>query len=804
MLKLWTTSSGQTTPKASAVERNPFDANPAVADSLAGSPRTPTSAVHHHLLHAPANVSAPLTPLDLGPLTPAAASKFAAVAASLPTTHLSLNPPEFVMKQPPQPRNLPHQSRDASPASNASSVPSTTSAKGQLHVKLIQARGLHVQSSHARPYVVVQFEQNEFVSREPTSESEKEVKGVATNMSRNGSSTALSALGAISIGKAFEAAARARATTTTTPPSSFSAPRSALAPTKTSTSSAESASTSGTASPGVFGSGLSAHNPVWKHEVAFDVTSDQSMITLNVYDRRHDTEHSFLGTLQIKPVLLHDHTVDQWYKLRPFENEVVTGEIRVQVTYEQAQSKHTLTPRDFEFLKLIGRGTFGRVFQVRKKDTKRIYAMKVLSKKEIVAKKEVAHTIGERKILQRSLESPFLVGLKFSFQTDSELYLVTDFKSGGELFWHLQRETRFSEDRARFYIAELVLALEHLHKYDIVYRDLKPENILLDATGHVALCDFGLSKPDLPSDQLTNTFCGTTEYLAPEVLLDDHGYSKLVDFWSLGVLLFEMCCGWSPFYAEDTQQMYKNICFGKIRFPKGVIGEDGKLFVKGLLNRNPKHRLGAINDAAELKAHPFFKSIDWKALSLKQVTPPFRPDVESDESTTNFDPEFTSADLREHGIDDDLDEDDPSEHWVASASVTANPCGVYMPNGPLGSDHPSAAPAPPYANNNTNGTAAHCNTKAVAIEKRRKKRREAAGSPLTNSVQENFRGFTFSGESSLHQASWLAGQAAREEDGPGEGDEGGDVPDPDDVDDDEVYAGRYARRGVMDVDDRLV
>ena len=160
--------------------------------------------------------------------------------------------------------------------------------------------------------------------------------------------------------------------------------------------------------------------------------------------------------------------------------------------------------------------------------------MKVLSKKEIIAKKEIAHTIGERKILQQSLNSPFLVGLKFSFQTDTDLYLVTDFKSGGELFWHLQRETKFSEERARFYIAELVLALEHLHKYDIVYRcgaslfkysgwalicflisDLKPENILLDATGHVALCDFGLSKPDLKADQLTNTFCGTTEYLAP-------------------------------------------------------------------------------------------------------------------------------------------------------------------------------------------------------------------------------------------------------------------------------------------------
>lgn len=176
-----------------------------------------------------------------------------------------------------------------------------------------------------------------------------------------------------------------------------------------------------------------------------------------------------------------------------------------------AQKRISLKPSDFEFLKLIGRGTFGRVFQVRKKDTRRIYAMKVLSKKEIVAKKEVAHTIGERKILQCSLECPFLVGLKFSFQTDTELYFVTDYKCGGELFWHLQKEGRFSEDRARFYIAELVLALEHLHKYNIVYRDLKPENILLDATGHVALCDFGLSKPDLTDDKLTNTFCGTTE-----------------------------------------------------------------------------------------------------------------------------------------------------------------------------------------------------------------------------------------------------------------------------------------------------
>ena len=290
-------------------------------------------------------------------------------------------------------------------------------------------------------------------------------------------------------------------------------------------------------------------------------------------------------------------------------------------------------------------GTFGQVYQVRKKDTQRIYAMKVLSKKVIVQKKEVAHTLGERNILVRTAmtDSPFIVGLKFSFQTISDLYLVTDYMSGGELFWHLQKEGRFDERRAKFYIAELILALEHLHNHDIVYRDLKPENILLDANGHIALCDFGLSKANLTQNDTTNTFCGTTEYLAPEVLLDEAGYTKMVDFWSLGVLVFEMCCGWSPFYAEDTQQMYKNIAFGKVRFPRDALSADGRTFVKGLLNRNPKHRLGAHGDAKELKEQEFFSDIDWIALGKKNVVPPFKPKLKSVLDTSNFDPEFTNA-----------------------------------------------------------------------------------------------------------------------------------------------------------------
>ncbi|KAJ3790584.1 putative serine/threonine protein kinase [Lentinula aff. detonsa] len=677
---------------------------------------------------------------------------------------------------PPSARDKPRPSPNKSPAtpSSTAEVPSlntssstskeatTPVSRGQIHVKLIQARGLNVRSMAAQPYVVVQFEQNEFVSRNPTDETDKEVKGTATNLSlsRPTSSNAVNALAAV------DAAVKRRSGG-----SKDNSPVSSVG------------SKSSTLSAGLFGR-LSAHNPVWKHEVSFDVTNSNSLITFNVYDRAVE-DQGFLGTLQIKPILVHDHTVDQWYKLNPYENdtnEPVTGEMRVQITFEQYKTKRALGPRDFEFLKLIGRGTFGKVFQVRKRDTKRIYAMKVLSKKEIVAKKEVAHTIGERQILQRSLESPFLVGLKFSFQTARDLYLVTDFKSGGELFWHLQRETRFSEERARFYVAELILALEHLHKYDIVYRDLKPENILLDATGHVALCDFGLSKANLRADELTTTFCGTTEYLAPEILLDEHGYSKIVDFWSLGVLLFEMCCGWSPFYAEDTQQMYKNICFGKIRFPKGVINEDGKQFVKELLNRNPKKRLGAIRDAAELKEHPFFKSIDFNLLAQKKVTPPFKPVVESDESTSNFDPEFTEKSITDVGLNEDdyadFAEDDPSESWVSQSLGTSSLPGGHMHNGPLGSEKtgktPPMTPISPMTTmtlpngtaHSTHKTAKHkssrgggglsrngsgASTKSNRSSKSslNRAKRQPAGTPLTNSVQENFRGFTYSGGESV-------------------------------------------------------
>ncbi|KAK8085595.1 hypothetical protein PG997_006866 [Apiospora hydei] len=386
-------------------------------------------------------------------------------------------------------------------------------------------------------------------------------------------------------------------------------------------------------------------SPKWDAEALFDVVDTDMSVDVSVYDHGVNGE-DLLGHIDFQATK--EIPVRGWFPLKghadTMEENAPTGEIYVETIFQHSDKKH-YGPEDFQILRLIGKGTFGQVYQVRKKDSNRIYAMKVLSKKVIVQKKEVAHTVGERNILVRTAmaESPFIVGLKFSFQTSGDLFLVTDYMSGGELFWHLQKEGRFDEKRAKFYIAELILAIQHLHKNDIVYRDLKPENILLDANGHIALCDFGLSKANLTKNDTTNTFCGTTEYLAPEVLLDEAGYTKMVDFWSLGVLVFEMCCGWSPFYAEDTQQMYKNIAFGKVRFPRDTLSQEGRNFVKGLLNRNPKHRLGAVEDAHELKRHPFFADVDWEALAKKLITPPFKPKLKSETDVSYFDPEFTNA-----------------------------------------------------------------------------------------------------------------------------------------------------------------
>jgi len=293
---------------------------------------------------------------------------------------------------------------------------------------------------------------------------------------------------------------------------------------------------------------------------------------------------------------------------------------------------------DFELLKVLGRGSFGKVMQVRKKSNQKIYAMKILKKRAIIQRNQVDHTKAERKILE-SLQHPFLMTLRYAFQSKEKLYFVLDYIQGGELFFHLKNQRRFGEDVARVYVAEIAMALGHLHGLGIVYRDLKPENILLDDAGHVCLTDFGLSK-DIAPDDKAHTFCGTPEYLAPEIVTGA-GHDKAVDWWSLGILLYELTVGIPPFYSQNVNEMYNKIQHGVLRFPP-FLSAECKSIMQSLLHRDPKKRLGSNGDVEELKAHPFFKSLDFVKLYKKQISPGFKPKVKSSNDTQNFDSAFTS------------------------------------------------------------------------------------------------------------------------------------------------------------------
>jgi serine/threonine protein kinase len=323
-----------------------------------------------------------------------------------------------------------------------------------------------------------------------------------------------------------------------------------------------------------------------------------------------------------------------------------------------SKNKQTVTKDDFELLTVIGKGSFGKVMQVRKKDDGKIYAMKVLRKDTIVARKQVTHTKSEKNILMK-IQHPFIVNLNYAFQTKDKLYMILDYINGGELFFHLKKEGRFAEARVKLYAAEIASALDHLHKLDIVYRDLKPENILLDSEGHICITDFGLSK-QIESSEGTHTFCGTPEYLAPEVL-KGQGHGTAVDWWSLGTLLFEMLTGLPPFYAQNVNVMYTKILSGELRFP-AFISDNAKSLLEGLLTREPEKRLGS-NGGQEVKAHPWFSDIDWEKLVRKEIEPPFKPKVKNPEDISQIDPTFT----REKPVDNSL-----PDQSVLSESVQGN------------------------------------------------------------------------------------------------------------------------------------
>ena len=276
-------------------------------------------------------------------------------------------------------------------------------------------------------------------------------------------------------------------------------------------------------------------------------------------------------------------------------------------------------PKDFDILQILGKGSFGEVFLVKKRDTSQMYAMKVLRKDKIMNQNLIKYAKTERNVLSY-VRHPFIVSLNFAFQTPEKLFLILDYCPGGDLGFQISREKRFDEFRARIYICEVLLALEELHKRDIIFRDLKPDNIVLDDEGHAMLTDFGLSKEGVYDNVMAKSFCGSVAYLAPE-MIKRQGHGKAVDWYLLGVLLYEMLVGSPPYFSPNREQLYYNIQNGKLKLPTSLAGETKNL-LKDLLNRDPARRLGAKRDAEEIKEHRYFAGVSWEAVSRRELKPP--------------------------------------------------------------------------------------------------------------------------------------------------------------------------------------
>uniref|UniRef100_A0A8C4Z802 protein kinase C n=1 Tax=Gadus morhua TaxID=8049 RepID=A0A8C4Z802_GADMO len=300
-----------------------------------------------------------------------------------------------------------------------------------------------------------------------------------------------------------------------------------------------------------------------------------------------------------------------------------------------------LQMEEFNYVSVLGRGHFGKVLLAEFRKTGKLYAVKALKKCDIVSRDEVDSLMAERRILElvRRSQHPFLVQVQGCFQTHDHVCFVMDYSPGGDLMIHIHQHP-FSLDQTRFYSACVVLGLEFLHQNKIIYRDLKLDNLLMDADGFVRITDFGLCKEGMGHGDRTSTFCGTPEFLAPEVLTDDD-YTRAIDWWGMGVLIFQMLVGESPFPGEEEEEVFDSIVNEEVQYP-ATLAPNAVHIMKKLLKKNPVKRLGGgEGDAEDVKEDTFYQSVDWACLLTKTLPPPFLPKISAPCDVSNFDSDFT-------------------------------------------------------------------------------------------------------------------------------------------------------------------
>ncbi|XP_073306149.1 serine/threonine-protein kinase AtPK2/AtPK19-like [Primulina huaijiensis] len=388
----------------------------------------------------------------------------------------------------------------------------------------------------------------------------------------------------------------------------------------------------------------------------FDVLSKVTQSLQNEPEVIYRRSHSFVGptthasqSMKIGNFTLHEkedslahkdeideNALEEFLESCPENNVLEKSMFQV-----DGDSVKTIGFEDFEILKVVGQGAFGKVYQVRKTGSSEILAMKVMRKDKIVEKNHEEYMKAERDIMTK-IEHPFIIQLRYSFQTKYRLYLILDFVNGGHLFFQLHHHGLFREDLARIYTAEMVSAVAHLHMNGIMHRDLKPENILLDSEGHAMLTDFGLAK-QFDDKTRSNSMCGTLEYMAPEIVIGK-GHDKAADWWSLGIILYEMLTGKPPF-CGNRQKIQQKILKDKIKLPS-FLSSDAHSLLKGLLQKDASKRLGSGQKGGdEIKGHKWFASINWKKLEAREIQPGFLPQVAGKHCIANFDERWTKMPL---------------------------------------------------------------------------------------------------------------------------------------------------------------